>query len=114
MSGEEWGSMFPSPAEWSGEGSIISSPTGDRGGAGSPETHFDDFLTAECGKAFGNSIVHRYTVRKNLNVKIVGGAKYYRSKMILLAWLCIQGLDKFFDYSLLSQERVKLRTSNFA
>jgi len=26
---------------------------------------------------------------------------------------CIQGLPKFFEYPLLSQERVKLRTSNF-
>ena len=26
---------------------------------------------------------------------------------------CIQGLSKFFEYPLLSQERVKLRTSNF-
>jgi len=26
---------------------------------------------------------------------------------------CIQGLPKFFEYTLLSQERVKLRTSNF-
>ena len=26
---------------------------------------------------------------------------------------CIQGLPKFFEYTLLSQERVKLRTFNF-
>jgi len=26
---------------------------------------------------------------------------------------CIQGLPKFFEYRLLSQERVKLRSSNF-
>jgi len=47
-----------------------------------------------------------------------GGYFYRANKSPLKIWEkrergCIQGLPKFFGYPLLSQERVKLRTSNF-